>query len=314
MKSIRLHTLNTCRIILRCIGHMHWLRLGIRYRILHLFLFVTAHFPHPFSVNFFGLSYRGNLQSHIDWHVYFYGAYERHLLFLLRDIAKAEGRTIFVDVGANVGQHSLFMSIVSDSVHSFEPYPRVRQFLENTIKDNNLSNVTVHPVGLGVRNETLPFYEPIGDNLGLGSFKGIHGRMDMKPSRELEVVRGDEYFLEKQIKGTNIFKIDVEGFERNVLEGLVETLRLERPFIVMEFTSEAHDAFGNEETLWELLPSEYSLYEIKGDVPILLMFSTLTYQLKPFNFNTTRGNILLAPNERSAFLKRPTLLSGMSQT
>ncbi len=128
----------------------------------------------PFVTDFFGLQYRGNLNNNIDFNIYFYGAFEKPLLFFLRDTLDALGgaHSVFVDVGANVGQHSLFMSAQGVQVHAFEPFGVVReQFLEQ-ISTNHLNNISVYPVGLSNENISLPFFAPTGTNAGIGSFDG----------------------------------------------------------------------------------------------------------------------------------------------
>ena len=50
------------------------------------------------------------------------------LLFFMRDALTAlriQGlRGIYCDIGANIGQHALFMSLCAERVHAFEPFPR----------------------------------------------------------------------------------------------------------------------------------------------------------------------------------------------
>ena len=79
-------------------------------------------------------------------------------------------RPVFIDVGANVGQHSLFMAAHGAQVHAFEPFALVRDQLQRQIEENQLDNITLHPLGLGNDNTRLPFYAPTGSNAGIGSF------------------------------------------------------------------------------------------------------------------------------------------------
>jgi hypothetical protein len=75
----------------------------------------------------------------------FYGAYAKHELILLRDITealRAELMSIaFYDVGANVGQHTLFMSKFADEVVSFEPYEPVRTKLLQRLEETERQGV-----------------------------------------------------------------------------------------------------------------------------------------------------------------------------
>ena len=113
-------------------------------------------------MDFFGSIYSGELNNFIDWSVYIYGAYSNNELQLLRDIAHAlraeYGHITFYDVGANVGQHTLFMSKCSDEVISFEPFEPVRTKLLQKLEENKIRNVKVFPIGLGARDEDLAFF------------------------------------------------------------------------------------------------------------------------------------------------------------
>ena len=134
--------------------------------------------PVAFSTDFFGLRYEGHSREQLDRHVLLYGAWEKPVLFFLRDAAQAiAARTDrggapvhFVDVGANTGQHSLFMAQHVDRVHAIEPWQRVLERLRHHIALNELENIEIHPVGLGAEPAELPFFEPPESNLGIGSF------------------------------------------------------------------------------------------------------------------------------------------------
>ena len=72
----------------RLIGHRAWLPEGLRGRIARLTC-TADYFPsQPFEVDFFGLKYPGDLSNFLDWHVYFFGAYEMDILLLLRSLIR----------------------------------------------------------------------------------------------------------------------------------------------------------------------------------------------------------------------------------
>lgn len=294
--------------ILRLIGTRHWLSLSLRYRLITLFASIPPGSAYPFSVRFFGHRYGGDLASHIDWYIYFFGSYERYILLLLRDLALGRSAKTFIDVGANVGQHSIYMSSHVGTVHAFEPFKPVRDTLERNLRLNHLENVMVHPVGLGDKDEELSFYAPDGENLGVGSFSGENGRKDVKEYGSLPVVRGDEYFKQNGIQEADVMKIDVEGYERNVLIGLSSTLREQRPSIVMEFSKETQASFGTKEAFLESLPESYKVLSIRAGKKLFFLFNRDGYVLEDFDFSYVRGNILLIPAEKwgSLCYTRPT--------
>lgn len=217
---------------------------------------------HPFTRDFFGIRYQGNLNNNIDFNIYFYGAFEKPLLYFLRDAHAALGRndSVFVDVGANIGQHSLFMSRHAGHVHSFEPFDKVRARLQSQINNNQLANIRVHPLGLSNENARLPFFAPTGSNEGIGSFDASTTSKGNVSIGELELVRGDDYFPQAGIVRVDMMKMDVEGFEKFALQGLRATLIRTRPLLVCEITYGKDLSFSSMEELRAHLPPDYHLF------------------------------------------------------
>ena len=216
----------------------------------------------PFNCNFFGLQYHGNLNNNIDFNIYFYGAFEKPLLYFLRDAKNrlAPDDCMFVDIGANVGQHSLFMAAHGSHVHSFEPFDRVREQLQSQIAANPQVDIQVHAVGLSNENTRLPFYAPTGNNVGIGSFDAGTTRKGNVAIGELELVRGDDFLNTLDIPRIDIMKMDVEGFEKPALSGLRETLQRTRPLLVCEITYGQPLSFASLEEFKQHLPENYELY------------------------------------------------------
>lgn len=219
----------------------------------------------PFSTDFFGLQYQGNLNNSIEFNIYYHAAFEKPLLFFLRDTLQAlrsGSRTsaVFADIGANIGQHSLFMSRYADQVYAFEPYAPVRDRLQFHIQLNHISNIQVHPVGLSEQDERLPFYAPTGRNQGIGSFDAATVSKGNTLAGELQLVQGDTFFTAQGLLQPTLVKIDVEGFEKNVLLGLRGTLAASRPVLVTEITYGKELSFRSVEELRQVLPPDYRLF------------------------------------------------------
>lgn len=216
----------------------------------------------PFTKDFFGLQYHGNLNRNIDFNIYFYGAFEKPLLFFLRDAmhSMAPQDTVFIDIGANVGQHSLFMAAHGCAVHSFEPFAPVREQLQKQISANHLQTIQVHPVGLSNDNTRLPFYAPTGNNVGIGSFDASTTSKGNVAIGELELVRGDDALSALGVTRIDLMKMDVEGFEKLALAGLQQTLLSTRPLLVCEITYGQALSFGSPEDLLAHLPPHYQLF------------------------------------------------------
>jgi len=193
--------------------------------------------PTDFTVDFFGMKYQGNSVNLLDSNVLYFGAYEKDILFFMRDIMLSMDTpdNVFVDVGANNGHHSLYMSKYTKVVHAFEPYPRVLETFHSMVALNKIENIIIHPVGLGDKEEMITFYEPPETNLGTGTF--VESYLDDKTKGEqLQIVTGDVALSELGIDKIKLIKIDVEGYEKPALKGLRKTLQASRPFVVFEIS------------------------------------------------------------------------------
>jgi FkbM family methyltransferase len=226
---------------LRLLGRSVRLPFGARERLVSIFCRPEYSSPVPFEIDFFGFSYPGDLSRYLDWCVYFFGAYEENLLFFLKNLLQEGHGEVFVDIGANVGQHTLFMSKWARAVHAFEPWDTVRSAIDEKIKRNQLTNITVHPVGIGERHDWLPYYAPLGGNTGTGSFDKGHATDRNRLLGKLELVNGDEYLEAKGISKIDLIKIDAEGWEQFVLMGLRETLARWKPTVKLFVAPEISD-------------------------------------------------------------------------
>lgn len=195
---------------------------------------------YAFDVPFFGLRYRGTLGSFIDRQVYFSGAYEKDELAFVRQWwgqrAGSRGGGIAIDVGANVGHHTLAFSRIFGAVHAFEPNPGPLVRLRQSLADNQISNVTVYPLGLWDRDAELPFNTPPASNTGMGSFKDDVDSLGATGPQTLPVRAGDPLLQAAGIERIDCLKIDVQGAEHEVLVGLKQTLARSRPLIWIEIS------------------------------------------------------------------------------
>lgn len=136
-----------------------------------------------------------------------------------------------VDVGANVGVTSLLFSQLATKTYSFEPSPSTFRFLWENLQTSGVNNVEAINLGLGpgrAEQKTLTF----SPNFRAGAFvsdKILPGRGHK--SEAISMVSGDKFFGNIPI---DFVKIDVEGFELEVLKGLKLTLERDRPIVFLE--------------------------------------------------------------------------------
>ena len=82
-----------------------------------------------------------------------------------------------------------------------------------------------------------------------------------KSKLSLDIVVGDDAFEKLGIPRVDLIKVDVEGYEKPVLEGLTRTLTAQRPIIVMELTvdPDLSSGFKSEQDLRNVLPERYNI-------------------------------------------------------
>lgn len=257
-----------------------------------------------FIAPYYGLKYAGTSGNYIDNSVIQFGAFEKSELNLLRNIIeKLNSKDIlFLDIGANTGLYSLFMSKYSKFVHSIEPFPPILDKLRNNINLNRIENITVHPVGFGAKDDIVPFFIPPTSNLGIGSFVPESEVWASKESVKLllPIKNGDSFLQEKQITHVDIIKLDIEGYEKLALIGLKKTLENSRPFIVMELNTTISDGFHSMDDISSTFPEKYIFMQITHDLEGL---TSGQYSLVPLHFSSSQVNILAYPEEQKALIE-----------
>lgn len=252
------------RKILQRLGHVSWLRFGIRDRIIRLMHNPDTCESEDFIVPFFGATYRGNFDTFIDWSVFYYGAYAKEELRLFDDFLQTLDKPIVIDVGANIGHHTLFAALRSTRVVSFEPFMEVAEKLEQKVEDNLLSNVSLFKCALGEKNEMAVYSKPQGHNTGTGSF--VKNQKNIE-TLNLPIRIGDELFDEHKINDVDFIKIDTEGFEPSVLRGLKKIMHRCRPIVFFEWSQNENRSKENDNE--SLFPSDYTFFQFVPDTVVM---------------------------------------------
>lgn len=255
---------------------------------------------YKFEIDFYGMKYSGNTKDSTDRLFFMFGGCEKYMLSLMKDYYNASKHDdfVFVDVGAHTGNHSLFMSKYAKKIHAFEPNPKVRDTLNSQIYLNNISNIVVHPVGLGLNNDKLPFYVSETDHLSCGSFKQDHDERNSY-YEDLEVRKGDDLFAEKHIDKVDMIKIDVEGLERDVIEGLQNMIAQNRPLIIAEISYTSRKSFGTIDDFETIFPKDYCFYQFSG-----VSRESDKYAITDFDYDSHKNHldVIAVPREKRVYL------------
>jgi len=146
----------------------------------------------------------------------------------LRDfIREIRQEDVVYDIGANTGIYSLFAAdkCSDGDVIAFEPYPPNIDILNQDIDRNELQNVEVVEVALSDSVGTVEFSQPETDDVGYGS-SSIEAN-ETEASTKVPTTTGDQLIADGEIPPPDVVKIDVEGAEQLVIEGLKDALSIE---------------------------------------------------------------------------------------
>lgn len=132
---------------------------------------------------------------------------------------------VVADIGANIGNHTVFFSLIAGAaeVHAFEPMRTTFRTLTRNVEINRLSGAHLHNVALGTREATASVAEFKQADIGAS-------RIAVDASGRYPVRSLDSFALPR----LDFAKIDVEGHAIEVLDGARETLARCRPVIWVE--------------------------------------------------------------------------------
>ena len=173
---------------------------------------------------------------------------------------------VFWDVGAFAGYISAYFAhprYQLASVQAFEPNPATLEGLRKLLK--NSAVVTIHPFALGNAEQWMELSVPEASSMA-----SLVRKEGTAPKVKIQVRRGDTARKELNIPMPDVIKIDVEGFEAEVIAGLAETIAAKRPVIFFEHI------FLSDRQVQELVPPGYQLWFIGDNGQLSDRFSSRT--------------------------------------
>lgn len=204
--------------------------------------FIEAHDPEDFQIvvpkerNFEMLV---NLQ-HLDF--YLQNAYENFSADLLLNFSK--GNMLFIDIGAHYGFYTLLLGtkFPDCKIISFEPAPQNFEILKMNLKINNLEKIEIYDFAVSDKNEIKDFN--IGERSSQSGFYE-HNMSKIIKTIQIKTITLDS-FLKDALKVPTFIKIDTEGHEMCVLEGMKNILETTEDIkLLIEFNPELLKRAGN---------------------------------------------------------------------
>ena len=166
--------------------------------------------------------------------------FEPEIVELLQLLSK--GSKTILDIGANIGMTALLFSRLGEKVYAFEPNPGTFNFLKNNLEKNNILNVT--PLNFGLGNDDKNLSLTFSTTNRAGAF--VSNKISANSDHEVETIqikRLSDTISDLNISNIDFIKIDVEGFEMEVLSGVGDVLLNNKPVVMLELNHWCLNAF-----------------------------------------------------------------------
>ncbi|MEZ6139023.1 MAG: FkbM family methyltransferase [Zavarzinella sp.] len=157
--------------------------------------------------------------------------YEAHITRVLSELLRPH--QTFIDIGANIGIHAVRAARLvgpQGKVIGFEPMPNNFLIFHRNIMANGLQDMCT-PVKMALSNKndemTMEYLDDFCGNGMLGNYNEEFAKsLQREIKREVvPVTTLDQQLSEKNITKVDLIKIDVEGVEVKVLEGMLQTIK-----------------------------------------------------------------------------------------
>ena len=209
--------------------------------------------------------------------------YEQSVLeYILKDAQMGGG--IVLDIGANIGNHSVYLAAHNIKVLSFEPNPKLCKIIKENIKINHFENkIKLFECGISDTNHKANLSKENRTNYGsMSLIKNNQGEIECKSI--------DSFNFEEKI---SLIKIDVEGMELSVLKGAKQTLIKNKPTLYLE-ANQPMELYHIKQFLEKL---GYIYYNLQGQhgayVHIFVYKNIINKELLKENFFNNFGLVLL---------------------
>lgn len=213
-----------------------------------------------------GLMWRLDLNEGIDFAIYLTGKFESTSVRVISSFVSPGD--VVLDIGANVGAHTLPMAKIVGShgrVVAFEPTKYAYAKLIDNLKLNSEYAPRVSAEQVMLVGESNVALEPaLYSSWPLDKSLHQHDKHcgKLESTEGARAVTLDTYIAQNKIERVTLVKMDVDGFEVDVVRGGMQFLKKQRPIIIMELAPYTLDERGAslEQLLEMLFDIGYTLY------------------------------------------------------
>lgn len=220
--------------------------------------------------------------GYLDNYIFYNGIYERDIIDNIRNTLKKD--SIILDIGSNIGQHSLLLSPYCKKIFAFEPIPQVYNEFKNSIKANKYKNINLQNIAIGDKKESKSIFfnqKNTGSSTFLDQNLG-HKTIQVNIDKLENVLPLNQKF--------DVVKIDVEGYEAIVILSNKEIFLKNKPIIFLEFCPDyikKEGTYKAEDLVNFFFENKYKIYKGNTTTPLtrdsIELTQTANWVLKPIS-------------------------------
>ncbi len=192
----------------------------------------SLYYLHEHFINFF----YNVLPNKYHFPLYFYlnrSLHDPEMLYITKLLKQ---KRTFIDIGSNVGIFSYYFSSIFENIKSFEPTKEVTEKLSSL----NKKNITIFNCALSDSCREQEFFIPIMNlsmkrKLTLYSHGSLENRDNIINKSKIEKRLVQTNTLDSySFQNVDLIKIDVEGHESKVIQGSLNTIKNNKPLLIIE--------------------------------------------------------------------------------
>ncbi|WP_075522755.1 FkbM family methyltransferase [Candidatus Pelagibacter communis] len=186
-----------------------------------------------------------DLNEGIDLSIFLFGTFEKKIL-KLEKILKKQSNFCFLDIGANIGSVSLPLakSFKNCKIFAIEPTDYAFRKLEKNLSLNSDIKARVDLNQVFISNQKKP--KKVWSSWNLNDKDDVHKthKGKLMEVRENSYIALNDFINMKGIEKVDFIKIDVDGYELDVLKSGFEYLKENKPIIFIEIAPYLYPEFG----------------------------------------------------------------------
>lgn len=225
-------------------------------------------------VSRYGINWTLDLREGIDFSIYLLGAFEPDTSKVFERMVRPDMTVL--DIGANIGAHTLHLARLvgpAGRVVAFEPTAWAYDKLKINLSGNpEIAQSVLVQQAMLIANADQALPESIPSSWPLRAGEAVHPKLrgrDMSTSGA-DAVTADSRLHELGIDTVDFIKLDVDGYETDVLCGMKATLQKARPIILMELSPYVLEEHGHSvRGLMDALDcAKYRFFGLDGESPL----------------------------------------------